>query len=163
PGNIRLKGMRIGVNGVESPVGQAYRLLDINITDELYSPGTGQLLSSVGTIIPRELGPESDMFYLCFDALGSETNACTSYTPGVAPPPVLAGPTSDIGVELFDAINATMASITGVNPNTAAVRNAYTTRRQSLPATHDIQGFLSSHQTSVAQLALTYCDVLVDT
>jgi mono/diheme cytochrome c family protein len=163
PGNIRLKGMRIGVNGVESPVGQAYRLLDINITDELYSPGTGQLLSSVGTIIPRELGPESDMFYLCFDALGSETNACTSYTPGVAPPPVLAGPTSDIGVKLFDAINATMASITGVNPNTAAVRNAYTTMRQSLPATHDIQGFLSSHQTSVAQLALTYCDVLVDT
>src|SRR5690606_30452414 len=28
PGNLTLKGMRIGVNGAEPPVGQAYRLLE---------------------------------------------------------------------------------------------------------------------------------------
>ncbi len=90
PGSIRLKGMRIGVNGAEIQVGQAYRLLDTNISNDQYSAATGQLLSSVGTIMPVEQGPESDQFFLCFDALGTQTNACTTYTAGIVPAPVLA-------------------------------------------------------------------------
>jgi hypothetical protein len=162
PRNIRLKGMRIGVNGAEIQVGQAYRLLDLTINNDEYSPETGQLLSSIGTIVPMENGAEQDQFFLCFDALGTETNACSQYTPGVPPPMVLAAPAPDIGVKLFDGINATMAAITGVSPNTLAVKNSYKNVRQSLPAVHDIQGYLSSHQTAVAQLALTYCNVLVN-
>lgn len=162
PGNIPLKGMRIGVNGAEAHVGQAYRLLDTTINDSQYSAATGQLLSSVGTIIPVEQGPTADQFFLCFDALGTETNACTSFTQGVVPSPVLGAATSDIGVKLFDAINATMASITGVSPNNASIKATYANVRQSLPAVHDIQGYLSSHQTSVAQLALQYCNVMVN-
>jgi hypothetical protein len=69
---------------------------------------------------------------------------------------------SDIGVKMFDAVNATMASITGVDPNNAQVKTAYANVRQSLPATHDIEAYLSSHQTSVAQLALQYCSVMVN-
>ncbi|WP_161965788.1 LamG domain-containing protein [Steroidobacter cummioxidans] len=163
PGSIRLKGMRIGVNGAESQVGQAYRLLDMNISSEMYSAATGQLLSSVGTIIPVEQGPEADQFFLCFDALGTETNACTQYAVGVAPTPVLAEASSDIGVKLFDAINATMSTITGVPQNNAKVKATYASVRQSLPAVNDIQGYLSSHQTSLAQLALQYCNVMMDT
>lgn len=162
PGNIRLKGMRIGVNGAEVQVGQAYRPLDMNITNEQYSAATGQLLSPVGTIVPVEQGPESDQFFLCFDALGTVTDACTTYTAGVRPARVLADESSDIGVKLFDAINATMASITGVTPNHADVKRSYSNVRQSLPAVHDIQGYLSSHQTAVAQLALTYCNVMMN-
>ncbi|GFE81500.1 hypothetical protein GCM10011487_35000 [Steroidobacter agaridevorans] len=163
PGSIRLKGMRIGVNGAEAQVGQAYRLLDTNITNEMYSAATGQLLSAVGTIIPVEQGPETDQFFLCFDALGSETNACTQYTAGITPTPVLAEAGSDIGVKLFDAINATMSTITGVPRDNAKVKATYASVRQSLPAVNDIQGFLSSHQTSLAQLALQYCNVMMDT
>lgn len=162
PGSIPLQGMRIGVNGREAQVGQAYRLLNTTIANAQYSAATGQLLSSVGTIVPLERGPESDQFFLCFDTLGTTTNACTQYTAGTAPAPVLADATSDIGVKLFDAINATMASITGVDPNIAAIKDTYDSVRQSLPAVHDIQGYLSSHQTSVAQLALQYCNVMVD-
>jgi hypothetical protein len=163
PGSIPLKDIRIGVNGVEAVVGQAYRTLDTTISNEQYSAATGQLLSAVGTIIPLEQGPASDEFFLCFDTIGTRQKVCSDYTPSVRLDPV-PGPVtvSDIGVKTFDAINATMASITGVSPNNAKVNATYTSVRQSLPAVHDISGFLSSHQTSIAQLALQYCSVMVD-
>jgi hypothetical protein len=52
--------------------------------------------------------------------------------------------------------------MTGVSPNTPTVKTAYTNVRQSLPAVTDINAFLSSHQTSIAQLAITYCAALVN-
>lgn len=162
PGSIALKGMRIGVNGAEALVGQAYRLLDTSIRDDQYSAATGQLLSSVGTIIPVEQGPTSDEFFLCFDQLGTRTNVCSEFTAGVRPTPVDGTVVSDIGVKKFDAINATMASITGVSANNAKIKATYSSVRQSLPAVNDINAFLSSHQTSIAQLALQYCSVMMD-
>ena len=162
PGSIALKGMRIGVNGAEPPVGQAYRLLDTTIVDAMYSSATGQALSSVGTIIGLENGPMSDEFFLCFDQLGARSNVCSTYASATIPTPVYVNRPSDIGVRTFDQINASMAAVTGVSPNNAKVKATYASIRQSLPATPDIQGFLSSHQTSVAQLALQYCNVLVD-
>lgn len=162
PGNIPLKGMRIGVNGAEPYVGQAYRLLDTAIIDANYSAATGQTLSTVGTIIGLERGPAADEFYLCFDQLGSRSNVCSAYASGVASIPVDVNRPSDIGVRTFDGINATMAAVTGVSPNTPSVKTAYANVRQSLPAVVDINAFLSSHQTSIAQLAITYCAALVD-
>ncbi len=162
PGSIALKGMRIGVNGAEALVGQAYRLLDTTLRDDQYSAATGQLLSSVGTIIPVEQGPTSDEFFLCFDQLGARANVCSEFTAGVRPTPVDGEVVSDIGVKKFDAINATMASITGVSPNSTKVKATYESVRQSLPAVNDINAFLSSHQTSIAQLALQYCSVMMD-
>ncbi len=84
PGSIPIKGMRIGVNGAEPTVGQAYRLLDTVITDANYSAATGQTLSSVGTIIGLEQGPTSDEFYLCFDTLGARNDVCSTFASGVA-------------------------------------------------------------------------------
>jgi hypothetical protein len=162
PGSIRLKGMRIGVNGAEARVGQAYRPLDTTISNEQYSAATGQLLSSVGTIIPVEQGPASDEFFLCFDMLGTRSEVCSKYTQTVRLDPVPGPAVSDIGVKTFDAINATMASITGVSPNSEKIRTTYASVRQSLPAVKDISAFLSSHQTSIAQLALQYCSVMMD-
>ena len=161
PGNIPLRGMRIGVNGLEPRVGQAYRLLDTTITDALYTAADGQALSSIGTIIALERGPDSDEFFLCFDQLGSRSNVCSTDA-GAVPPTFADVPRpSDIGVRTFDAINATMASVTGVDPNNPAVSDTYANVRQSLPAVSDIQAFLSSHQTSIAQLAIQYCNVLI--
>ena len=162
PGSIPLKGMRIGVNGAEPPVGQAYRLLDTVISDANYSAATGQSLSAVGTIIPSERGAQDDEFYLCFDQLGSRSNVCSAFASGVASTPVDVNRPSDIGVRTFDGINATMAAVTGISPNTPSVKTAYNNVRQSLPAVVDINAFLSSHQTSIAQLAITYCSALVE-
>jgi hypothetical protein len=161
PGSITLRGMRIGVNGAEPTQGQAYRLLEAEITDAQYSSETGQLLSSVGTIIGVEHGPNIDRFHLCFDQLGSQQNACSDFAPGVAPTPVNEPRPSDIGVRTFDEINASMAAITGVDPNTASVKQTFTNVRQSLPAVSDVQAFLSSHQTSIAQLGAAYCAALI--
>lgn len=164
PGSIPLKSMRIGVNGAEAAVGQAYRLIDMTINDQLYSAATGQLISSIGTIVPVEQGPEFDQFFLCFDRIGTRTDdACTRYAVGIRPANVGSTGVSDIGVKLFDAINATMSAITGVPESNTKVKATYDSVRQSLPAVSEIAGYLSSHQTSLAQLALQYCNVMMDT
>ena len=160
PGSVTIKGMRIGVNGAEPAIGQAYRLLDTTITDSDYVAGSGAPISRVGTVIGLEHGPEADEFYLCFDQLGSKTDVCSQFSEGVATAFTPGTRPSDIGVRTFDAINASMASITGVPANTPAVKNTYANIRQSLPAVNDIQAFLSGHQTSIAQLALQYCSTL---
>jgi hypothetical protein len=162
PGSIPLEGMRIGLNGTEPHVGQAYRLLNTSITDANYSAATGQTLSTVGTIVPLERGPASDEFYLCFDRLGSRANVCSAFAAGVPQSTVDTARPPDIGVRTFDGINASMALITGVSPNTPSVKTVYTNVRQSLPAVVDLAAFLSSHQTSIAQVAVAYCSALVD-
>jgi len=160
PGTIRLKGMSIGINGREASVGQAYRNLDVNITDAAYDPANGQVLSGIGTVIPLENGQDMDEFFLTFEVLGGDSNIPAPEVPvpvpNVLPPAVV----SAIGVRTFDEINATMAAITGVNEQT--VSSTYSTLRRQFPSIEDLQGFLSSHQMAVAQLAIAYCSTLVD-
>jgi hypothetical protein len=136
--------------------------MDTVITDANYSAATGQTLSTVGTIIGLEQGPTSDEFYLCFDTLGTRSNVCSTYAEAVPPTFVNVPRPSDIGFRTFDKINATMAAVTGVSPNTAAVKSTFTNIRQSLPAVDSIDAFLASHQTAIAQLAIQYCDALVE-
>jgi hypothetical protein len=154
--------MRIGVNGAEPHVGQAYRLMDTVIQDANYSAATGQTLSTVGTIIGLEQGPASDEFYLCFDTLGTHNNVCSTYAAAVPPTFVNVPRPSDIGFRTFDKINATMSAVTGVSPNASGVKSTFNNIRQSLPAVDSIDAFLSSHQTAIAQLAIQYCDALVE-
>jgi hypothetical protein len=152
--------MRIGLNAAEPQVGQAYRLIDKTISASDYTSASGAGISTVGTVIPLEKGPTEDEFYLCFDQLGDKQDACSDFAHVSVAPTVDNTPKSDIGVRTFDSINATMASLTGVSPNT--VKATYDGIRQSLPAVNDIQAFLSSHQTSIAQLALAYCKAMVN-
>ena len=162
PDNIPVAGMRIGVNGKEASVGQAYKNLNTLISSSAYQPGTGQQLSSLGTVIPLEKGPEIDEFFLTFELLGTQTNVVLEPIP-VAPssPPDLPA-ASDIGVRTFDEINATMSSVTRVPSNQLDVYGVFTTIRQQLPGVENIEGFLSAHQMAVSQLAIEYCSALVD-
>jgi len=162
PDNIPVAGMRIGVNGKEASVGQAYKNLNTLISSSAYQPGTGQQLSSLGTVIPLEKGPEIDEFFLTFELLGTQTNVVLEPIP-VAPssPPDLPE-ASDIGVRTFDEINATMSSVTRVPSNQLDVYGVFTTIRQQLPGVENIEGFLSAHQMAVSQLAIEYCSALVD-
>ncbi|PVV08511.1 MAG: ATPase [gamma proteobacterium symbiont of Ctena orbiculata] len=161
PGSIPLEGMRIGINGKEAAVGQAYARLATTINDSEYT-ANGQLLSTMATTIPSEKGSDSDEFFLTFERLGSHTNVYTE--PAVLPPaePADGEPVSEIGLRTFDEINATMASLTGVSPSLESVQTTYTTIRQQLPSSEDINGFLSSHQVAVSQLAIEYCSSMVD-
>jgi hypothetical protein len=154
--------MRIGINGSEASVGQAYRNLDTSIDGASYDPATGQLLSSLGTIIALENGPDSDEFFLTFELLGDQPGVVTEVSSPLSPPPLPtpADPVSDIGVRTFDEINASMASITSVDAQ--AVKAEFDVLRQQLPAVETIEGFLSAHQMAIAQLSIAYCDALVE-
>jgi len=168
PNGEVIKGMRIGMNGQEPAVGQAFANLDttINSTDYGADGAIGQLLTPMGTILALEKGPSDDEFFLTFEQLGSATNV---RVPSVCNPistcmatPVDGDPVSDIGLRTFDEINATMAAVTGVDPNDANVKAVFTTIKQQLPTTEDINTFLSAHEIGVAQLAIEYCSALVD-
>lgn len=142
-------------------MGQGYTNLvtTINATD--YTPN-GQSLSSLGTTIPLERGADSDQFFLTFERLGSNVNVYTE--PAVPAPatPADTGPSSQIGLRTFEEISATMSALTGVPRSNGNVTTTYDTVRQQLPSSEDINGFLSSHQVAVSQLAIEYCSELVN-
>ncbi len=162
PNGIPLAGMRIGINGAEATVGQAYTNLNTTISSSLYTPGVGQPLSPLGTIIPLENGPNFDQFFLTFEVLGSSTNAFSEpATAAPATPPDL--PEAPvIGLRNFDEINATMAEVTDVDKEQADVEGVYLTVKQQLPSAENIEGFLSAHQMAISQMAIEYCSALVD-
>ena len=164
PGNILLEGMRIGVNGKEVSVGQAYQNLNMAIGSN-YDPALGEPLSDLGTVIALENGQGSDEFFLTFERLGGEFNPFTEISPTVFPGLPQPELKADIGVRTFDEINASMAALTGVDP-VVVVDGIPTPRhailRQQLPAVEDPSGFLSAHQMAIAQLSIEYCSALVD-
>jgi len=161
PSGIALKGMRIGLNGQESRVGQAYVPLDVTIGGSNYVAGTGQLLSDTGTVIALEKGPDSDLFFLTFEQLGTQTRVYPE--PPMPVPPVLADSSNpEIGLRTFDEINQTMSNITGVPITTATVAGTYDLVKQALPSVESIDTFGSSQQMGVAQLAISYCDAMVE-
>ena len=162
PNGIDVQGLRIGINGQEAPVGQAFANLSTSITTGAYDPATGQSLLSLGTVLPLERGPDSDEFFLTFDLLGGRSYSRPIPT---TPPPAVPQdlpPASDIGMRTFDEINATLSTITGVPMSDSAIAQTYDQIRQSLPTVEDIEAFLSSHQMAIAQLSILYCDALMD-
>ncbi len=169
PGNIVVKGLRLGLNGKEPAIGQAFRNIDTTVTSSNYT-SSGRVLSELGTIIALENSPETDQFFLTFEQLGNSgpdvrvdmvcgVNAsCT--TPSDNSPQV-----SDIGLRTFDEINASMAAITGIDMHAAgneSVKVTYSRIKQQLPSQEDIGGFLPAHQMAIAQLAIQYCNGLVE-
>jgi hypothetical protein len=162
PGSVAIKGMRIGINGAEAKVGQAYARLDTTVTNANYSAGVGQLLSPVGTVIALEKGADSDLFFLSFDQIGSHTHVRTDPAAPQPAPPEDKPETSQLGVRVFNELNASMASITGVSPNDAGVKATYQLVEQQLPSVPVVESFVASNQVGVAQLAIQYCDALVE-
>jgi hypothetical protein len=171
PADTPVSGMRIGLNGKEPAVGQAYvnvgKPTPVTINAAAYDPvNGGQVVSRIGTIIALEKGAGADEFFLSFEEFGTNTNVrtafvCNPITDCMATP-VDGIPVSDIGVRTFDDINATMAGITGVDRNTASVKNTFDTIKQQLPPVETIDGFVSANQIAIAQLAIQYCDALVE-
>ncbi|VAX12467.1 FIG00702062: hypothetical protein [hydrothermal vent metagenome] len=161
PTNIRIKGIRLGINGSEAAIGQAWINVDSTLNAARYTQ-TGQQLSPMGTIVPLEKGADNDEFFLTFDIIGTHTNAMSrggSYSPAAIPAPA---PVSDIGLRTFEEINNTMAEVTGVTAQTDDGRSTYSTVRQQLPAVANIEGFVSAHQVAITQLAFDYCSSLVE-
>ncbi|MDH5611417.1 MAG: LamG domain-containing protein [Gammaproteobacteria bacterium] len=162
---IIIKGMRIAINGREAAAGQAFANIDtsVNSSSGYDFTNNGQFLSTQGTIIPLEKGSGSDEFFLTFEVLGSNNNPFIEALPIAPSAADDAEPVSDIGLRTFEEINATMSAVTGVPTTETTVSTTYNTYRQQLPVVENISTFLASHQMAIAQLAMSYCNVLVNT
>src|SRR5581483_8481638 len=160
----------IVVNGVIPQAGQSYSTLNVTVGPPGYSASGGQVLSTVGDIVPVDQGPTGDQFFLSFDQLGSYTHtsttptytsaqptACVTTTPG--PGQTFCPP--DFGVATFERVYHTMSSMTGIPFTNPAVTSVYQALQQSMPSQPAINAFLPSHQTAIAQLAGAYCTQLV--
>ena len=158
PPDIPLEGIRIGINGREADVGQAFGGLNVSLGGEAYDPVGGQPLSNLGAVIALQNGAEQDEFFLSFDHLGEHSYSRPTDAIPSAPTPTDLPPQADIGLRTFDEINATLAHVTQV-PETR-VRDLYQTMRQQLPTVENIEGFLAAHQAGVMQLAVAYCTEL---
>ncbi len=163
---ITLEGMRIGINGKEASIGQAYTKLRTTITQSGYSVD-GQLLTERGTIIALEKGPLLDEFFLTFDNLNDKTDTRIKASITTSFPAISGSPQPDIGLRTFDEINTSMARITGVSPNltyddSSGPKETFLRIKQQLPGNEDINGFVSAHQIGIAQLAIEYCNALVE-
>jgi hypothetical protein len=55
-----------------------------------------------------------------------------------------------------------MAEVTGVSQLETNVSNTFDVIRQSLPAVPTIEAVLASHQVAIAQLAIEYCNAVVE-
>jgi len=161
PEGIPIEGLRVAMNGLEAPVGQAYATLNDTLSASLFEE-LGQPLSTLGAVLPLEQGPELDEFFLTFDQLASFGFDRPDDPMLVVTENDLA-PASEIGLRTFDEINATFSAATGIDwTDFANVDLTYRELRQSMPAVEDINTFLSSHQVAVTQLAIAYCDALVN-
>jgi len=161
PQNIPMQGLRVGINGVEVDKSQSYANMDATL-DYLQFVELGQPLSTLGAVIPLERGPALDEFFLTFDLLGTESFVRTDDPPLVISESDIFPAAQRIGVRTFDEINATMSAVTGVSAQDGAVDTVFQSLRQSLPAIEDPAAFLSSHQVALAQLAIEYCNALIE-
>lgn len=160
--DIPIKGIRIGVNGREVSVGQVFQNLDLQLTQALYVEGQGQTLSPLGTIVGLEKGPELDEFFLTFEQLGDAQNVYVeAQPPQVSTPPDLEKQ-AEIGMRNFAEINATMAFATEVAMSNTAVSDTFNALQQQLPTVTELTSFLAANQMAVTQLAIKYCDQLVE-
>ncbi|MDF2177866.1 LamG domain-containing protein [Aliiglaciecola sp. CAU 1673] len=160
---VPIKGIRIGVNGRESSAGQVFANLDTQLSATSYDAQTGQPISRQGTIVALDKGPAQDEFFLTFERIGDAEHV---RVPAALPPPATPQDLPEqplLGLRHFAEIHASMAAMTTVPVTNTAVSSAFNQLKQQLPAEVAIEGFLASQQMAVTQLAIKYCDQLVET
>jgi cytochrome c553 len=161
PGGLQLSGIRIGVNGALAPAGQSFTTVATTLGGSSYTGANGQLLSSLGTVVPVTLGPSQDLFFLSFDQLGSHVHAYVDPAVAASPPAPNNTPQPDFGIATFERVNNTLARITGVPITNSTVAALYQSAQQSMPASPLISAFAPANQTAMSQLANAYCGQLL--
>ena len=159
---IDLQGMRIGVNGREEDTGQVFSTLNTVIEGASATAVLGYPISRQGTIIPIQKGPEFDEFFLTFDMIGGVSSSRSAEPIPSAALPIDLPAQAQVGVRDFAEINASMAALTSVASNRIEVLTTYLKLRQQLPSVTSIDSYLPSNQMAVTQLAIRYCDTLVE-
>src|SRR5580692_8816483 len=134
PPNLKLSGMRIGVNGQLGQSGQSFTSVSATLGGSAYTAANGQLLSNLGGVVPATLGPSNDLFFLAFDQLGSNVHPYVEPPVTIPTPVPTSTPQPDVGVTTFERASHTMSKITGVPFTNPTVFAIYSTSQQSLPS-----------------------------
>jgi hypothetical protein len=159
--NIPLKGLRLGINGKLAAVAQSFQTVDMVLDNSLYNSASGQPISRLGTLIGIQKGAAEDEFFLSFEQIANHSNVIVEAMPSPSAPVDLPE-AADIGLKTFDEVNASMSFMTGVPTTQADVQSTFEKVKQQLPSVEIIEGFLSAHQMAMTQLAIQYCDALVE-
>lgn len=152
-----IAGMRVGINGKEAIVGQAFINLEINRVT-----ANNQEISRLGSVIQLQQGTLVDDFFLSFETLGTQNNPFVIADPATPPAPASLPDKSDVGVRTFSEINGTMSDLTGVPTDNSSVLTKYRLLKQQLPSVEDINSFGPANIIGISQLAFEYCDQLVE-
>ena len=155
--DFAIGGMRVGINGKEAIVGQAFINLDINRVT-----ANNQEVSRLGSVIELQQGSQVDDFFLSFETLGNQNNPFVIAAPAAPPAPADLPAKSDIGVRTFSEVNATMSELTGVPTSNSIVLAKYKLLKQQLPSSEDLNAFGPASIIGIAQLAFEYCDRMVE-
>jgi mono/diheme cytochrome c family protein len=159
--DVPIAGLRIGVNGSDAGHGQTYVPLNATVGGSSYT-SAGQLITPYGAVIALQNGVVDDLFFISFETIGALSNPADD---PVVPDPGEPGDLPaepDVGLRTFDEINATLSQITGVPQTNTRVAGTYATVKQALPSIEKFGAFGPAQQTALAQLAMQYCNVLVD-
>ena len=149
---VPIKNIRIAVNNTIPVATQAFRSVDMTAMQ------SGQLLSPLGALIPKDSGPAMDTFHLEFETLGAQVGSGDPYVPPTEPGIADFGVLPDIGVRSFSSVNDTMSVLTTIPVTQNTVRNRYQELLGQLPASTDVMAFGSAQQIAIQRLAVTYCD-----
>lgn len=156
PGGFQVSNLRISVNGVVSVTGQAFPNVDAVITQER------QELSRTCSLVPKDLGPASDVFAVEFENLGNFENPIVTNPVPPATVAIIAGAVPNEGLRDFARINESLVEATGIDPVAAGIDDTFVGLQEQLPPGYDLRAFSSSNQVGIAKLALEYCDELVE-
>lgn len=160
--NLVMQGLRIGMNGKLATAGQAFVNLDASLNSSDMNEEGRIYLSDIGTVLALENGASQDEFYLVFDRLGDQTHVIVEAEPA-APAVVISDEEQpDIGIKTFDEINASMSRMTGVPITNSDVAETFSRIKQQLPTVENLQTFLASQQVAISQLAIEYCNTLLE-
>ncbi len=162
PDNINVEKIRIAINGKELKNGQAYMNLSVNLNSTDYDPTNGQIISRQGTVVALDKSAQADEFFLTFEKIAGAENIFVEPPAPTPPVPVDLEPRPDYGIRDFLEIHATMSKATGIDMANPGVSSTYNTVKQQMPTLTDIFTFVSAQQMGVTQLAIKYCDTLVE-
>ncbi len=164
-----ISDIRIGMNGKVLEVGQGFRTIGKNASGETEpliidsdSNSEGyQQLADIGTIFAIENGPTEDLFFLSFGEINGQQGVTTDPSAISVSNPLL-DDVPAFGLRTFDEINASMSEVTGIPTTHESVTSVFDSVKTQLPTTELADTFLAAHQIGIAQLAITYCDALVE-
>lgn len=152
---IRVQNLRISLNGIIPVSGQNFTNMNSLVTSGR------QLLSRQCSIVGGLVDSNTDVFQLAIEQLGIFQDPVAVTNPPAPGAEDFGDPVPTLGIRNFARVNATMAQVTGVDPQTTEVDDTFDELTQQLPSDSDLRSFVSANQVGVAKLGIEYCDALV--